>query len=387
MKRYFHKDAVIAVGDTIIQNFVPVRSGFGIRLTKLTLSITTHAAVTVTFNDDSLEGPPVAAHTDAAAAAGVLSVVKWDFGESGLLLAPDSALNITMSSAGIVGRAYAEGFYTASLTDNFTPDDLDGLAAWLRADAGIFSDADGTVPITADGESLVAWEDQANGALVDGEASPPVYKTGIINGRPAILFTAASSQYMTGTDTTVNSTNLQDHTPYGGITPSAPGLTMFIVAVDTTAGAAARNLIGHSTNSATTNRHTVNIGAGVMRPRISIRRLDADASQTLTSAAGVLITQNVPFIFATVIDHTAALGSAYRNGTEAVASTALTSGVGPVSHLSAARVRIGSTIANTPVDFWDGYIAEIIIYRRALPTSERDQVESYLGNKYGITVA
>jgi len=46
---------------------------------------------------------------------------------------------------------------------------------------------------------------------------------------------------------------------------------------------------------------------------------------------------------------------------------------------------IGSRYGTTA--FFDGYISEIIIYSRALNTQERQDVERYLGQKWGITVS
>ena len=37
--------------------------------------------------------------------------------------------------------------------------------------------------------------------------------------------------------------------------------------------------------------------------------------------------------------------------------------------------------------YWNGDIAEIIVFNRALKTEERQAVEKYLGQKWGIKVA
>ncbi len=61
----------------------------------------------------------------------------------------------------------------------FVPSDLDGLELWLRAGA-----------ITAaDSDSIQTWEDQSgngNNATQATESKRPVYKTGIINGKPVL---------------------------------------------------------------------------------------------------------------------------------------------------------------------------------------------------------
>jgi len=76
---------------------------------KITLSITTHFAGTVTFDDDGA-GPPIAAHTDAAAGAGIPSVVTWDFGPTGRPLTVGANLDVGQSAAGIVGVVHIEAY-------------------------------------------------------------------------------------------------------------------------------------------------------------------------------------------------------------------------------------------------------------------------------------
>lgn len=76
---------------------------------KITLSITTHVAADVYLFDDDGTGPAIAAHTDAAAAAGVLSVVVWDFGPVGRPLTKGANLDVSHSSTG-VAVAHIEGY-------------------------------------------------------------------------------------------------------------------------------------------------------------------------------------------------------------------------------------------------------------------------------------
>jgi hypothetical protein len=45
------------------------------------------------------------------------------------------------------------------------------------------------------------------------------------------------------------------------------------------------------------------------------------------------------------------------------------------------------TYRQAAANFFNGYIAEILAYNRALSASERQRVERYLGKKWGITVA
>ena len=110
VRRGIHADVNILVGTQNYGNvLVPISAAWQLFITKITLSITTHFAATVTFDDDGA-GPPIAAHTDAAAGAGILSVVHWDFTDKGRPLTQGANLDISQSAAGIVGVVHIEGY-------------------------------------------------------------------------------------------------------------------------------------------------------------------------------------------------------------------------------------------------------------------------------------
>lgn len=70
----------------------------------------------------------------------------------------------------------------------------------------------------------------------------------------------------------------------------------------------------------------------------------------------------------------------YTNGTAQNAISAAAFGRS-VTSLAIGAMGFGSQ------EFFAGYLAELIVYNRVLSTSERQGVESYLGAKWGITVA
>lgn len=74
--------------------------------------------------------------------------------------------------------------------------------------------------------------------------------------------------------------------------------------------------------------------------------------------------------------------SMYTNGTGGTASVQ-TAGTAPGVAMSA-FLGIG---AFESLQYWDGSIAEIVVYTRTLGTTERQAVERWLGKKWGITVA
>jgi hypothetical protein len=101
-------DVNILVGTQNYADVVTPRStAYQVFVQKITLSITTHAANTLTVDDDG-SGPAIAAHTDATAAAGVPSTVTWDFGPEGRPITGN--LDINQSAAGIVGVVHIEAY-------------------------------------------------------------------------------------------------------------------------------------------------------------------------------------------------------------------------------------------------------------------------------------
>lgn len=87
----------------------PKSANHQIFIQKVTLSITTHVAADVYTVDDDGAGPPIAVHTDAAAAAGVPSVVTWDFGPVGRPITKGANVDVSHSSTG-VGVIHIEGY-------------------------------------------------------------------------------------------------------------------------------------------------------------------------------------------------------------------------------------------------------------------------------------
>jgi hypothetical protein len=83
-----------------------------IYIQKIVLSIHTHANTKV-FTVTASAGAPanIAAHTDLTAAAGVPSVVEWDFGPHGVALAAGASMVVaTTATSSMVGVAHIEGF-------------------------------------------------------------------------------------------------------------------------------------------------------------------------------------------------------------------------------------------------------------------------------------
>ena len=76
---------------------------------RITLSITSHVADTYLVDDDGA-GPPIASHLDVTPqAAGVPSVVVWDFGPVGRPVTKGANVDVSHSSTG-VAIMHIEGY-------------------------------------------------------------------------------------------------------------------------------------------------------------------------------------------------------------------------------------------------------------------------------------
>ena len=108
-RRNFNVNIDILTGTAAYANVVPVKAGYLTYLTRIELSVTTHAADVYSVDDDGA-GPVIASHTDAAAGAGVPSVVEWNFGTDGRLVTSGANVDVAHSSTGVAVMKI-EGYY------------------------------------------------------------------------------------------------------------------------------------------------------------------------------------------------------------------------------------------------------------------------------------
>jgi hypothetical protein len=176
-------DVTILVGTPGYSNAVAGLSGSLTYIQRITLSITTHVSGDrYLFDDDGDGSSPVAAHTDAAAGAGVLSTVLWDFGPTGRPLKAGANLDVSHSGAG-VAVAHIEGYYQPQASS---------AAAWTAplsyseqviADGAVgywrLGEASGTVAVDSTATPL-------NGTYV---GTPSLGEVGALSdGNTAVLF-------------------------------------------------------------------------------------------------------------------------------------------------------------------------------------------------------
>jgi hypothetical protein len=219
----------------------------------------------------------------------------------------------------------------------FTPTSIAGLDGWFKADSLAL----------ADGAAVGSWTDSsenANHAVQSTAAAKPTYKTGILNGKPVVRFD--------GGDTLESP--LQSN--------AKPG-TLFVVVTPTLSGVYLSMVSGASAQA-------------------FLLRINPGSVMELVSSGTALIATDstTQAVEGTVIAVTYSATGAYAFYTNGAAGASGTNNVA----LVASNVQIGSDAGGLP---FVGDIAEILFYDSVLSASDRGSVTSYLGTKYGITVA
>ncbi len=241
-------------------------------------------------------------------------------------------------------KAQADAYVAFLATDPPVP--ADGLALWVKADAGI----------TADGEGYVSqWEDQGPShhlASQTTSSNQPQLITDSQTGKPALSF--SGNQWVYGPD----------------LVPAGQDITIITVdqTNDTSTFAIAASL-GTYSNSAN-NGSVRGVGYRANQPEFDL----AYGS----SQSGTAPPTGKSNINTTTFSRSSGAVSFYANGTFDANGTI--SGVSATDESAGFIVGGGSWLSS----FWSGTISEALFYNRILTDSERQQIEGYLADKYGI---
>ncbi len=238
--------------------------------------------------------------------------------------------------------------------------EIDGLQLHLDASAADTLDLDGI--------RVEEWHDARNGDIVfeptetDADTRPVFSESGP-NNRPMLLFDEHSL------DTT---------SPEGlALANDVEGITFFSAVRNFQDGA--QNIFRLSTESSevgirfvqhrVTNEH-----------RMAVRRLDTDDLNTLGGGDRETGEWGID---SSVVDYLNAGAFLFRNGDQ-VASSIGFHDPGRSQAADSMRVRVGSDTRTPPENTWQGDIAEILYFDRALTREERNEIGIYLSDKYDI---
>lgn len=248
----------------------------------------------------------------------------------------------TLAGVGMPG--WARWTLAASGADlGFSPLSLANCAAWYRADLGI------TI-----GTGVSAWADQsgtgdANKNLSQGTGSQQPTRNNSdagYNNQPTLSFASASLQYLISGS---------------WASPLSLPETVFVV--------------GNTDGSVTNQAYSDGQGnSRLLYTNSGAARAVMYAGATLSSGLGLT---SSPLVICSIFN----AGSSSIFVSAQTASASGSSGAGGTT-----RSFLLAGVAAGPTAYLNGKLAEIIVYSRALSSTERAQVFVYLGTRYGITI-
>lgn len=268
-------------------------------------------------------------------------------------------------TSGILNR---RGFFGGA-AKAFSPTDIAGLQLWLDATTGLFDATSGGSAVTTDGSSVARWEDQSgNGYHFEQGTSNnrPVLKTSVQNSKNVIRFDG-SNDVMAGPS---------------ALKFSHPA-SMFVV-VSKRGGTDYQGIYSNGILQQCTGYGLFISNTGDNSGAFSTQvRSDASGSNVSSTNyyTGTLPSTNTFFIGAGIID--SSTNKAYfNNGSEDSISHSIASGT--PNRGVGIGARYGGVDATSPGFFFNGDIAEIIVYNSALTSSDRGSVRDYLNTKWNI---
>ena len=371
----------IGIGLSITYPAAPTGGGGGGDVTAPTLSsVATNVGgttITLTYNEalDDTSEPATTAYTLAGTSSTVASL---NVTGSTVVLTLNTAcfvnqtitVSYTAPGAGNVQDSAgndAGNLTNSAVTNNstvFNPDEsIAGLVAWIdMQDATSYTNTGGFVSAITNKASGVSWTEATN--------RPAVSATGL-NSLPCMDFDGTNDRIISSEAAVCTAlANQNDYTIFivTQIDDLAAVEVIFSAADVDAAGPGSKRW---GTNTGGAGRWTV-IGTN-----------DASAGIVANAAQD---TVNTPVVYeaysATQVTSLQINGAAVNMSTGGASGTPTAYGT-----LSPDRVAMGCRPSSTPASFFDGRIAELLIYDTALSTPSRALVRAYLGTKWSITVA
>lgn len=271
------------------------------------------------------------------------------------LLAGEPGLRVASGTVYVDDFTVSEFTASGAAPADWTPADLSDLAAWWRADAGV----------TVAGSSLSAWADQSLNAndLAQAEISEqPQQVVDGLNSTDTVSFNPPAGSPLTMTAADAATLDL-----------AASGLSLFVVALPaiTTSVSALIDKASTGDDSIPTYRAGFAPGGGGRQWQFIGSGSVAMASTIATDAYS---------IFEVVTDEGGAgSGLLAVNGT---VGTTFAS-IGAAADSTKALVLGANTLASEP---FEGEVAEVVLAGREVSLSERQKIEGYLANKWGLQI-
>jgi hypothetical protein len=231
-------------------------------------------------------------------------------------------------------RQQVEQYLTVKYLESFP---TSGLALWLKADTGVVTN----------GTAVTQWKDQTVNGNIASQANTsdqPALVPNTLNGHAVVRFNGSS-----------------DYLATSSVVSTSSPFTIFVVSTLGNAPGPIYNGNSAGSGYGLYCQNTADYGA------LYGGRTNLTFGATVTSGEQLQEIENISSNVTTF----------YQNGTQSgnTASSGLNTPTG--------ATYIGGVNSNAS-NLFSGDIAEVLIYNRALSTSERQQVEQYLLTQYGI---
>jgi len=244
----------------------------------------------------------------------------------------------------------------------FVPVQRSALQLWVSADSGVYADTALTSPVSTDGTGIGGWRDQSgrgNHATQATGARQPLWKAAVQNGKPALLFAVANTQWL-GVDSLA-----------AAFSGSSLPITVLMVLKQTSV-ASAQVQLGFGA-AGTTPTYFFDVGSGPVWAAGKTQ----DGGGSTTVSGGVPNTS--PHIVTWIGPGTTM--EINVDGTQIVAPTAQNRA--PTTLTTAT---IGGLNSNGAVTiFLNGNLFEIFVWNVALTGTEQQLMRNAMATKYGIT--
>jgi hypothetical protein len=248
----------------------------------------------------------------------------------------------------------------------------DGLIIHLKADA---------LTGLTDGDGVTAWNDSATSDTVDGTVyqvsglGVPVYKTNILGGRPVVRFTKATQTALASGNWNWTSANgLTVLAVFTGGSDPANGVAQRLWQAGNAGGTAGQYLTADVTAIQTTQTAGVRYGNG--------NAMVSNANNPLSAGVFKISTWQMADggqynSVKWYVDGEGVVFDTFSNPTSVI--NLIDSG----NHLTVGCGK--QTTGWVTADFYNGDIEEVLVYNTLLTVSQISQMETYLGDKYGLS--
>jgi hypothetical protein len=241
------------------------------------------------------------------------------------------------------------------------------LAAWYKADAGVYTDAGTTLATNT--QTVQQWNDQSGHGNHLTQATSglrPQFLSAGLNGLPAVQFTASVGTVLQNANQTVPSTTNV--------------MSVFGVGQMGTATQTYGRGIAFTTNAsfaATTDYSVADSAIYWLRDGSSTNNFELWAAGSGAIGAQTIV-PGTNYRFGAVIDGVGNTAHTYVNNVVDVAGSAAP----PVTWGTAGAFMIGTGFGGGSGYSWDGPISEIVVVKAVVSSSDRAALDSYFQTKW-----